>query len=291
MRALVSTQAKDLAVQEVPIPQINTDEILVKVVAAAQNPIDPRQIDTGIPPGRILGQDWAGTVVQLGENVLGIEVGDRVAGFGYGGLWNDRGAFAEYVKSNADTVFKIPDSLSFEQAATIPAWSVVSSISFSYAHNTCSLWTAIQVLHQPKRLGLVGYPERVDSKTAPWVLIYGGATSTGLFAIQLLRLAGYRVVTTSSPKNFGLLKSLGATAVIDYKDPDVVNKIKEVSGDSIAVGLDAWSAPDTQAACIRSFRPEGGRLIIIKLIDEKAAGLRPEVELQRTWTDLRANRR
>jgi NADPH:quinone reductase-like Zn-dependent oxidoreductase len=158
-------------------------------------------------------------------------------------------------------------------------------IAFMHSyHSLRSLWTAIQVLHQPKHLGLVGYPQRVESGNTPWVLVYGGATSTGFFAIQILRIAGYRVVTTSSPKNFELLKSLGATAIIDYKDPDVVNKIKEVSGDSIAVALDAWSAPDTQATCVRSFRPEGGRLVVITVANAEAAGLRPEVELQRAWS-------
>jgi NADPH:quinone reductase-like Zn-dependent oxidoreductase len=147
----------------------------------------------------------------------------------------------------------------------------------------CRLWTSIQSLHQPKRLGLVGYPDRVsaDSAAAPWVLVYGGATSTGLYAIQILHLAGYRVVTTASPKNFSLLRSLGADAVVDYRDPDVVGKVKAATNDSIAVGLDAWSAPDSQAASVRCIRPEGGKLIIILLIDQEVAKIRPEVELQR----------
>jgi NADPH:quinone reductase-like Zn-dependent oxidoreductase len=120
MRALVTAGVKDVAVQDVPVPPIASGEILVKVAAVAQNPIDPRHVDKGISPGRILGVDWAGIVVKLGEGVQGVQVGDRVAGFGYGSQSGDRGAFAEYLKAYADLVFRVPENISFEQAATVP---------------------------------------------------------------------------------------------------------------------------------------------------------------------------
>jgi NADPH:quinone reductase-like Zn-dependent oxidoreductase len=58
-------------------------------------------------------------------------------------------------------------------------------------------------------------------------LVWAGSTGVGMYAIKLASLLGYRVVTTASPHNFELVKSLGASAVFDYKDPNVSTKIQE----------------------------------------------------------------
>lgn len=75
----------------------------------------------------------------------------------------------------------------------------------------------MQALFHPTRLGLVEPPSKVEKEE--WVLVYGGAGSVGQFAVQLAHLAGYKVVTTASPKNHELLKSYGADAVFDVRFP------------------------------------------------------------------------
>lgn len=70
-------------------------------------------------PGTIVGCDFAGTVVRVGKNVTSVAAGDRVAGCTHGGRWKDIGAFAEYTKTPAELVWKVPSSLSQEQAATM----------------------------------------------------------------------------------------------------------------------------------------------------------------------------
>lgn len=85
----------------------------------------------------------------------------------------------------------------------------------------------------------------------------------GQFAIQLLRLSGYKIVTTASPRNFELIKSLGADAVFDYRDPEVVSKIKAATGDSITNVLDAISVKDTQRISAASVAPSGGKVVLV----------------------------
>ena len=70
--------------------------------------------------GTIAGVDYAGVIVKIGSAVTALAVGDRVAGIVHGGHYEDRGAFAEYVKTPADLTWKIPDgTISDEQAATL----------------------------------------------------------------------------------------------------------------------------------------------------------------------------
>ena len=143
MKALVTLGPKISAVQEVPVPSISDDEILVKVVAVAQNPTDWQRthfdilllylrnlnhlsflyhdvdIDLVGNAGTICGCDFSGNVAAVGNNVTHFNVGDHVAGFTHGGFYKDRGAFAEYTKVSADLVWKVPENtLSHEEAAT-----------------------------------------------------------------------------------------------------------------------------------------------------------------------------
>lgn len=75
-------------------------------------------------PGTVLGCDLAGVIIQVGKNVTGRKVGERVAAFVHGGNDTEHGAFAEYAKSTADLVWPIPDGLFFEEAATMSIGSV-----------------------------------------------------------------------------------------------------------------------------------------------------------------------
>jgi NADPH:quinone reductase-like Zn-dependent oxidoreductase len=75
----------------------------------------------------------------------------------------------------------------------------------------------------------------------PQVLIWSGSTGVGMYAIQLAKLSGAKVVTTAGQHNHELLKKLGADAVFDYKDPDVSKKIREWSGGAIEFALDCIS--------------------------------------------------
>jgi NADPH:quinone reductase-like Zn-dependent oxidoreductase len=141
------------------------------------------------------------------------------------------------------------------------------------------VWTAVQCLFHTPRLTLKGHPESIPHESAPWVLIYSGATSVGQYAVQLARLSGYRVVTTASPKNFALLKSLGADVVFDYHDRDVSQKIKLATGDDLSFGLDTISDSNTIGHAVNSFGKNGGELVVLLPVKDLEQ-LRPDVQIK-----------
>lgn len=85
----------------------------------------------------------------------------------------------------------------------------------------------------------------------------------GSYAIQLAKLSGLKVATTASPKRWDLLKSYGADLLVDYRDPEVVAKLKAGTGDSIMYGLDCITEGDSYRKAQLAFRPEGGTLITV----------------------------
>ncbi|KAI0070949.1 GroES-like protein [Panus rudis PR-1116 ss-1] len=264
MKALVIQSNKMAKLEEVPIPQIEDHEILVKNVTLALNPTDWLNINGG-KPGTILGADFAGIVVKVGANVTNVAIGDKVEGFVQGGSLKDEGAFGEYAKTDGELVWKIPDAtLSFEEDVTMG----------------CAFWTAAQALFHPTRLGLAEPPAKVDHEE--WILIYGGSSSVGMFAVQLAHLAGYRVVSLASPRNFELVKTFGADAVFDYKDPDVVSKVKAATGDSIHRGFDTISKSSSQILSAKFFAPSPGKLIVILIPESTVKDIKPDLDLQLT---------
>ncbi|KAJ4343986.1 hypothetical protein N0V95_006471 [Ascochyta clinopodiicola] len=151
----------------------------------------------------VLGHDVAGEVVEVGPGVSRFQLGDRVLGDAVGldqrSNRSCEGAFQEYVVLRENLVSPIPDSLSYEYACVLPL----------------TLSTAACALYSKDYLSL-NLPTLKPLKTSEVVLIWGGSTSVGCNAIQLAVASGYEVITTASPKNFNLVKDLGATHVFDY---------------------------------------------------------------------------
>ncbi len=102
----------------------------------------------------------------------------------------------------------LPDAISFEAAAVLPL----------------ALTTAAAGLFEKDQLDLV-LPTAKPTEQGQTVVIFGGATSVGMNAIQLARNAGYDVIATASTRNFEFLQSLGDGALVDYHDSDVIEKI------------------------------------------------------------------
>lgn len=179
--------------QNVPVPVVHPGTALVKVAAVAINPADAKMLDYSAASGAIIGYDFAGTVVAVGDGVNNISVGDRVAGLVHGmnKLIPHVGAFCEYVGAYADLLLKIPDDMSFEEGA-----------SFGTGVATAAL-TLFSELGLPVGVDELSKGEPVTSEDRDEreiVLVAGGATATGTRAIQLLKL-----YVTHSTTNFLLL--------------------------------------------------------------------------------------
>lgn len=230
---------------DVPVPKISPNEILVKVRAVALNPTDFKHLDAISPPHSIIGCDYAGVVHQVGNAVKGKwNIGDRVAGAVHGGLFPDNGAFAEYLKTDADLAWKVPDGVSDTDATTYGISAV----------------TAVLVLN-----GRLGLPFVTTTPATPKneaVFIYAGATSAGLYHIEIAKAAGYKVLTTASPRSFDLVKKYGADSVFDYKSPTVVaDIIKEYP--SLTKAVDCFSEGNSTSICAAVLKPSGGKVVTL----------------------------
>ncbi|KAH7086719.1 chaperonin 10-like protein [Paraphoma chrysanthemicola] len=233
--------------KDVPIPSISDNEILVKVRAVALNPTDFKHIDVVSPPGSIVGCDYAGEVFKVGNNASKTwNIGDRVAGAVHGGLFPDRGAFAEYLRIDSDLAWKVPDDMDDAAATTYG----VSAI------------TAMQALNA--RFGLPWLDERTEqaSGEAPTILVYAASTSAGLFTTQLAKAIGCKVVGTASPHSFDLVKSYGADAVFNYRDNDVAKQISKAYPD-INKAVDCISEGKSAEVCDNVIGTKGGKVLTL----------------------------
>lgn len=120
MRKLFSNgQGQPPIIRDIPVPQPGEGELLIKVVAVAQNPTDWKAATLG-NAGLGLGVDFAGAVVSSGPSTsASFAPGDRVSGFAMGGQDKDHGAMAEYAIVDASLVWRIPEGKSFEEASTM----------------------------------------------------------------------------------------------------------------------------------------------------------------------------
>jgi NADPH2:quinone reductase len=179
-----------------PIPTPSEGELLVKVLAISVNPVDTKQrkrkeSSDGAPV--ILGWDVAGVVEKVGSAVQEFKAGDSVY---YAGSILKPGGNSEYHLVDQRIVSKKPESLSFEEAAALPL----------------TILTAYEGLFD--QLGI-----RLDGSDAGRkILIIGGGGGVGSMAIQLAKLAGLRVITTSSrAETTSWVKKLGADLIVDHR--------------------------------------------------------------------------
>lgn len=202
-----------LTVGDRATPEPGPDEILIQVKAVALNPVDYYQRDFGMPPvpiyPAVIGSDVAGVVAKVGSNVSNAPPsGSRAIAFASSFYQNgspDHGAFQQYTLAQSEGVIALPDALSFEEGAIFPLAFMTGLTG----------WTTIGI--------------SLDTKYTPQdkqaVLIWGGASSVGTFAVQSAKSLGFTVYTTASAKHHDYLKKLGAHAVFDYKLSDVVSQI------------------------------------------------------------------
>ena len=156
------------------------------------------------------------------------------------------GAFSEYLVADAELgVVPIPGGWSFEEAAQLGVAPI----------------TALQCLHQTLELPS---PFETSSSADPrTLLIWGGASSVGQYAIQFAKLGGHRVLTTASSKNFDLVRGLGADEVFDYRDEGVVENIRAATCNALDIAIDTISEGKTPEQVTGTIGDRGGKVAII----------------------------
>lgn len=123
----------------------------------------------------------------------------------------------------------------------------------------------------------LGLPLPEAAPRDQYVLIHGGSTATGIWGIQFAKLSGLKVITTSSPHNFGYLTALGAEKVFDYKDPSTGSDIRAYTNNGLKLAWDCVGTGETLVASALS--SEGGKYAAITPIDnEKVREANPKVD-------------
>jgi putative PIG3 family NAD(P)H quinone oxidoreductase len=199
---------------EAPDPVPGSGEVLIDVVASAVNRADimQRQGHYPPPPGApdIPGLECAGRVAELGRGVTGWKVGDEVCALLSGG------GYAEKVVAPAGQLLPVPRGLELHEAAALPEVA-------------CTVWSNVfDIAHLS--------PGEI-------LLVHGGASGIGTFAIQLATAYGARVFTTASKAKHERLLAYGADRAIDYRDEDFVEIVRtETGGYGTDVVLDNMGA-------------------------------------------------
>ena len=247
-----------LKLEEVARPEPKEDEILIRVIAASVNPVDAairqgylaRIIGDKLP--LIPGMDAAGVVEKTGVKIGKFKAGDPVYAFF---TLASEGGYADFVIAKENEVAPKPKSLTYAQAAAVPA-----------AGSTA--WKALV--------------ETADLSAGQTVLIHGGSGGVGHFAIQIAKARGARVIATASTANQEFLKQMGADVAIDYTKTKFEDIAKDVDVVLDAVGEDTLK---------RSYGvvKKGG--IIVSIVDDpdKAALNAHGIRGKSIRTDPKAN--
>ncbi len=230
---------------ERPEPKVGPDSVLVKVRAAAVNPVDWKAregyidglFDAVFPV--IPGWDVSGVVVQPGIAVTEFAVGDEVMGYVREDVLS-RGTFAEYVAAPVRTLARKPLRLSFEEAAGLPLAGL----------------TAYQVLH--KALKVTG---------SDTILVHAAAGGVGSIAVQLAKHAGARVIGTASERNHDHLRELGAEPVT-YGE-GLAERVRQLAPDGVEAVFDTIGG-DALKASVQVLAPEGR---LASIADGEVVGL------------------
>ncbi|KAI8657989.1 PKS-ER domain-containing protein [Fusarium keratoplasticum] len=263
--ATVAGKGENHITSERSLSPLKSGEVAIKITATAINPVDWKIRDYGVFVQEwptVLGSDAAGEVVALGPDTSRVSVGDRV--FFQGILGNiESTTFQQYCKMPEALLAKTPSSISDEQAAGIQLTTIAAVTAF--------------------------YDKSGRGLPAPWdkggdsvgkgkaVVILGGSSSVGQYAVQLARLSGFeRIVTNASPAHHEHLTTLGAHAVLDRTNTSLEDYVSTIGDYPLEFVFDTIGARVTQklgVKILQSLKVEGSRVATVSQADSEAKEL------------------
>lgn len=235
MRAIVCPAfGAALELRDVACPPLSPGQVRIQVAAAGVNFADTLFIagnyQEKVAPPLVPGMELAGTVIELGAEVAGLAVGDRVMAAVTGG------AFAEQVVAEQTDVIRLPDALDFVTAAGFP-------VAYGTSH--------------------LGLKVKAALKAGEVLVVHGAAGGVGLTAVELGAAMGATVIATAGgPDKVRVALEHGAHHGIDYKTEDIRERVKALTGGR---GADVIYDPVGGAvfdASLRAIAPDGRILVI-----------------------------
>jgi NADPH:quinone reductase-like Zn-dependent oxidoreductase len=222
---------------ELPVPSIGPTDVLVEVETAAVNSVDA-YIRSGLwrtptPFPFVIGRDLVGTVAATGSGVTGFEPGQRVwcNSLGHDGR---QGSFSEYACVPAERLYHLPDGADPVEAVAL-------------FHPAATAELALRV-HGGLQAGEA-------------VLVGGGGGNVGGAAVRLAAMAGARVLATCRPDDVARCLKDGAEAAVDYRDPALGERLRELAPDGIDLHVDTSGRIDLELAT--ELMAVRGRLVLL----------------------------
>lgn len=219
--------------REIPVPEISDSEVLIRVKAAAVNPVDlliltgSVRLIQGDPMPLTLGNECAGVVEQVGNKVRNFQKGDKV----YARLpLHKIGAFAEYVAVDEKEIAKMPEGYDFATAAAIPLTGLTA-------------WQALT--------------EELEAKPGQTVLIPGGSGSFGQMAVPLAKALGLRVLVTGNARAREQFEAMGVERYLDYQQENYWEQLSGLDGVIDTLGPAEF---DHELSVLK----QGGRLVSLR---------------------------
>lgn len=236
----------DVTINDIPIPKINDNEVLVRVKAAAVNPLEILILTGSVKLIQdyemplTLGNELSGIIEEVGKNVTEFKKGDKV----YSRLPIDKiGALAEYVSVNADAISHMPKILDFNEAVAVPLTGL----------------TAYQGLH-----------EELEAKAGQTVFIPGGSGSFGQMAIPIAKSMGLNVIVSGNARSREQMMTLGCDHYLDYTKENYWEIIKDVD-----FVIDTLGPKEFKREL--SVLKEGGRLLSLRTGPNKTFAEKNEI--------------
>lgn len=236
MRAIaVSEYGATPAPMNLPRPEPGPGEIVVKMIAAGLNPLDWKIADgmlkdsVDVPFPLILGQDGAGVVDAVGDDVTRLRHGEQVYG-SFLGVERGLGSYAEYALVRDDgPVARMPEGMIYTQAAAVPTAGV----------------TALAMV------------DEAGIDTGQTVLVVGATGGVGQCVVQLASRAGARVIATARADMADTMRRLGADETVDHSQGDLNGEVLAVHSDGIDVVVDMVSGTRSTEHIAQLLRPGG----------------------------------
>jgi NADPH:quinone reductase-like Zn-dependent oxidoreductase len=248
---LTGPKEKLFKIDDAPMPTPKADEIVIRNRAVGINPVDWAIQALGIFPISypfIGGHDAAGDITEVGSAVTKFKVGDRVTAFLHpSGTENPaNGAFQLFFLAGENNIAKLPDNVTYAEASVLPL----------------CISTAASGLFQANTLALP-FPQLNPKPTGKVVIVWGGSSSVGACAIQLVKGAGFEVATTSNSRNLEYCKTIGANYVFDYTKESVVeDMITALQSVDFAGAFCAIIEPEVIKQCAQIASKLGGNKFV-----------------------------
>ncbi|KAK7738417.1 hypothetical protein SLS62_011405 [Diatrype stigma] len=258
--AVVPEPGAQNIVTERSLAPLEDGEVAIRITATAINPVDWKMRDYKVflsSYPAVLGSDAAGEIAEVGPGVSGFAPGDRVFFQGIIGKY-DASTFQQYCRMPAALVAKTPRNITDDEASGVSLASVAVLTAFydtETGHGLTPPWA----------------PAGDKVGEGKSIVILGGSSSVGQYAIQLARLSGFsRIVTNSSAAHRAHLEALGAHVVLDratHSAPEDFAAAVTAAGAPLALVLDAISVESTQALGVRvvhATRAAGAHVYVVQ---------------------------